>query len=141
MGGSYPSTAAAEEDSLLLFIRSHDVLQLCLDHPAIGLAALKLLAKRLRSCAATIESLALRDVDRRLAQLLLDEGADYAQREEDAMEFELSLTHQQMAARIGSVREVVSRAFNRLQNSGLIETKGRRIRILDEKAMRKFVSE
>src|SRR4029078_12492640 len=99
-GGAYASTTAAEEDSILLFIRRQDVLQLCLDHPAISLAALRLLARRLRTSAATIQNLSLGDVDRRLARLLLDEGPDYAQPEGDSIEFELSLTHQQIAARI-----------------------------------------
>lgn len=140
-GGPYPSTAATEEDSTLLFIRREDVVQLCLDHPAISLVALALLARRIRNCAAMVESLSLRDVDRRLAQLLYKEGADHAQRGSDSVEFELSLTHQQIAARIGSVREVVSRAFHRLQHSGLIKTKGRRVLIPSAEALRTFVAE
>ena len=140
-GGPYPSTTAADEDSTLLFIRKEHVVQLCVNRPSISLAALKLLAGRVRNCAAMVESLSLRDVDRRLAQLLVAEGADYAQRGGDSVEFELSLTHQQIAARIGSVREVVSRAFHRLQHSGLIRTKGRRVVILSEKALRAFVAE
>ena len=68
--GCYPSTAAAEEDSTLLFIKKRDVLHLCLERPRISLAALKLLARRVRNCAALVESLSLRDVDRRLAQNL-----------------------------------------------------------------------
>ena len=136
--GPYPSTTAAEEDSTLLFIRKEDVLQLCQDRPGIGLAALKLLAQRLRNCAAMVESLSLRDVDRRLAQLLIEEGAQHGT---GSIEFNLSLTHQQIAARIGSVREVVSRAFNRLQNSGLIRTKGRRISIPSAQALRDFAAE
>lgn len=140
-GGPYPSTAAAEEDSTLLFIRKEDVLQMCLDHPSISLAALKLLARRLRNCAAVVESLSLRDVDRRLAQLLLEEAADYAKRGSDSIELTLGLTHQQIAARVGSVREVVSRAFNRLQQSGLIHTKGRRVLIPSESALRAFAAE
>ena len=117
------STTAAEEDSTVLFIRREDVLQLCLDRPIISLAAVRLLAGRLRACASMIESLSLRDVDRRLAQLLLEEASDYGRRTGKSVEFQLSLTHQQIAARIGSVREVVSRAFNRIQQSGLIRTK------------------
>src|SRR5690606_7607897 len=52
--GTYPSTTAAEEDSVVLFIEKRDVLALCLERPRIGLAALKLLAGRLRSCAALV---------------------------------------------------------------------------------------
>jgi CRP-like cAMP-binding protein len=49
--GTYPSTVAAEEDSVILFIDKRDVRSLCLNHPNIALAALKVLAGRLRSCA------------------------------------------------------------------------------------------
>lgn len=139
--GPYPSTTAAEEDSTVLFLRREDVLQLCLDRPVISLAAVRLLAGRLRACASMIESLSLRDVDRRLAQLLLEEASDYGRRTGKSIEFQLSLTHQQIAARIGSVREVVSRAFNRIQQSGLIRTEGRRVFIPSEEALRQFASE
>src|SRR3954471_22423200 len=72
--GTYPSTVAAEEDSLILFIDKRDVRKLCLSHPNIALATLKLLATRLRRCAELVESLSLHEVDERLARLLLDEA-------------------------------------------------------------------
>src|SRR5215213_2174181 len=46
--GTYPSTVAAETDSILLFIDKRDVRNLCLEHPQIALAALKVLSTRLR---------------------------------------------------------------------------------------------
>jgi len=79
-GGPYPSSTAAEEDSVLLFIRREDVLRLCLERPQISLAALRLLAARMRNCAALVERLSLRDVDRRVAQLLLEEASEYGNR-------------------------------------------------------------
>ena len=139
-GGPYPSTTAAEDDTTLLFIRREDVLELCLTRPSISLAALKLLAGRMRKCAATIENLSLRDVDQRVAQLLAEEGSGHLDRAGDSVQFELGLTHQQIAARIGSVREVVSRALNRLHNNGLIQMTGRRIFIVSIKALREFVA-
>jgi CRP-like cAMP-binding protein len=51
------------------------------------------------------------------------------------VEVALVLTNQQIAARIGSVREVVSRALNRLQTNGLISVEGRTIKIADEGAL------
>jgi CRP-like cAMP-binding protein len=138
-GGPYPSTTAAEEDSVVLFVRREEVLRLCVERPQIGLAALRLLAGRLRNCAALVERLSLRDVDRRVAQLLLDESRDYGQRSGDSIVFTLALTHAQIAARVGSVREVVSRAISRLQAGGLIAIEGRSIRILDKRALREYV--
>ena len=139
--GCYPSTTAAEEDSILLFIKKRDVLNLCLERPQISVAALKLLARRVRNCAALVESLSLRDVDRRLAALLFAEASDHSRRSGTSVTFELALTHQQIAARIGSVREVVSRALARLQQGGLIQMDGRRITIPDEEVLRSYGAE
>ena len=140
-GGPYPSSTAAEEDSLLLFIRREDVLRLCLERPHISLVALRLLASRMRKCAALVERLSLRDVDRRVAQLLLEEGSDYGSRSGDVIEFQLALTHQQIASRVGSVREVISRAFTRLQQGGLIRVEGRKVVVLSEEALRSYASD
>jgi DNA-binding GntR family transcriptional regulator len=46
-----------------------------------------------------------------------------------------------LAARVGSVREVVSRTLARLAQNGLIETRPRGITILDEQALERFAEE
>lgn len=129
--GNYPSTVIAEAVSTLLFLPREDVRALCLEHPEIALAALKVLAGRLRQTAALVEDLGLRDVDRRLARLIEDVAQERGIRKGGAVIVDLAMTQQQVAARIGSVREVVSRAFSRLQKAGLIEANGARIRIPD----------
>lgn len=139
--GAYPSTVAAEEDSVILFIAKQDVRNLCLSHPIIALAALKLLAARLRGCAELVEALSLHEVDQRLARLLLDEARLRGRRAGERIDFELALTNQQIAARIGTVREVVSRALSRLQQNELIVVSGRVVTILDEETLRAFAGE
>jgi CRP/FNR family transcriptional regulator len=134
--GTYPSNVAGEEPTTLLFIDRGDVQRLCLAHPQISLAALKTLARRLRNCAALVETLSLHDVDRRLARLLLEEARQHGTRKGKRVDIEITLTHQQIAARIGSVREVVSRAFGRLQQAGYVAVDGRRVAILDEPAFK-----
>lgn len=47
------------------------------------------------------------------------------------MEVTLLLSHQQLAARVGSVREVVTRALARLQKDGLILFDGHQLVIAD----------
>jgi CRP-like cAMP-binding protein len=135
--GQYPSTVAAEEDSTLLFIAKRDVRQLSLSHPQIALAALKLLAGRLRRCAELVETLSLKEVGQRLAFFLLMEARTRGERTPDGLGFtvELRQTNQQVAARIGSVREVVSRALARLQHDNLIELEHRRLTIPDEESL------
>lgn len=134
----YPSTVAAEEDSTVLFLAKRDVKSLCLTHPEIALAALKLMAGRLRKCAELVEALSLREVDQRLARWLLAEARARGAQKADGLELTLVLTNQQIAARIGSVREVVSRALARLQNNDLIVVEGRRVVIGNELALAVF---
>ncbi len=134
----YPSTVAAEEDSLVLFLAKAEVRALCLSQPEVALTALKLLAGRLRKCAELVEALSLREVDQRLARWLLTEARTRGQRFPSRLELNLVLTNQQIAAHIGSVREVVSRALARLQQNGLIEVEGRHVAIGDETALSVF---
>jgi CRP-like cAMP-binding protein len=139
--GAYPSTVAAEEDSVVLFIAKQDIRNLCLSHPNIAIAALKLLAGRLRRCAQLVEALSLQEVDQRLARLLLEELRTRGRRADKGAVFELTLTNQQIATRIGTVREVVSRALSRLQQDELIVVRGRIITIPDEDSLRTFAGE
>ena len=134
--GLYPSTVAAEEDSTLLFIAKRDVRQLSLLHPQIALAALKVLAGRLRRCAELVETLSLKEVGQRLALFLLVEARARGKlTSSGSYTVELRQTNQQIAARIGTVREVVSRALTRLQHDNLIELENRRLTIPDEEAL------
>jgi CRP-like cAMP-binding protein len=134
----YPSTVAAEEETLVLYLDKNDVKSLCLKYPLIALAGLKMLAGRLRRCAELVEALSLREVDQRLARWLLSEARARGRSTASGTEVTLALTNQQIAARIGSVREVVSRALSRLQQNGLITIDGRRITICDEQALEVF---
>jgi CRP-like cAMP-binding protein len=136
----YPSTVAAEEDTAVLFIAKREVKTLCLAHPEIALAGMKLLAGRLRKCAELVEALSLREVDQRLSRWLLAEARARGKRTDNGLELDLVLTNQQIAARIGSVREVVSRALARLQQNGLVTVEGRHVLIQQEEALGVFGS-
>jgi CRP-like cAMP-binding protein len=134
--GNYPATAVAEEPSGILFLSKAAVQRFLIANPAIALNALRLMAARLRRHAELADSLALKDVGHRLARLLLTEAR--AQRTRD-----LNLSNQQLAARIGSVREVVSRTLARLAQGGLIDVdaRARGITILDEQALERFAED
>lgn len=136
--GPMPSTVAADEDAVVLFLDKRDVRQLCREHPSIAVAALKVLAARLRRCSDLVATLSLQDVGERLGLFLLAEAAARGTRAGDGIDVELQLTKEQIATRIGTVREVVSRALGRLQRAGLVAVEGRRVSILDEEALRSY---
>jgi CRP/FNR family transcriptional regulator len=133
--GTYPSTTAAEEPSKVFFIPKDKVRAACFEHPELALAAASLMATRLRRCAELVESLSLREVGQRLAQLLLDEAAVHGKETADGVVFTQRLTHNQLAARIGTVREVVTRVFFRFQQQGLLYVAGKRMIIPDAEAL------
>ncbi len=133
--GAYPATAVAEEPSTVLFLAKSDVRRFMLEHPEVGLTALKLMAQRLRGHAELVDALSLQQVGQRLARYLL------AQRVDAAPEVDLAVSNEELARRVGSVREVVSRTWKRLERDGLITRKGRRVMILDEAALERYAGE
>lgn len=139
--GDYPSTVAAEEDTETLFLDKRDVKQLCMKHPEIPLAAVRLMAERLRRCAELVETLSLKDVGQRVARFLLSEARRHGQKTSRGTNLNLIQTHQQIAARVGTVREVISRSFSRLQQDGLIIVEDRKLTIPDEAKLAEFADQ
>jgi CRP/FNR family transcriptional regulator len=133
--GPYPSSVVAVEDSQLLSIPKEEVRRFCLLFPQVALAALAVLSRRLRNATGMVEHLALREVTQRLAEYLLNR----LQTNRTGKEFELDHTNQEIADLIGSVREVVSRGFARLQKHGWIEKRGRRVVVVDEPGLSAYV--
>jgi CRP/FNR family transcriptional regulator len=127
--GTYPSTTAAEEPTLVYFLEKKLVLDTALRYPELALAAVRLIASRLRKCAELVETLSLREVGQRLARLLIEQAQLNGKQGSDGTLIELKLTHNQLASRIGTVREVVTRMLTRLQEQGLIVYEGKEILI------------
>ena len=136
--GNYPSTAAAEEATTVYFLEKYLILKAAIDYPQIALAAAKLMASRLRRCAALVETLSLSEVGQRLASLLLDEARNSGVINEAGITIKLPLTHNRLAARIGTVREVVTRSMLRLEDQKLIVHERKSIRIPDLDALAIF---
>ena len=121
-GGPNPATVQAMTDSTLLVIDRATLLALFDRYPHLAQAVVAVLAARCRQLVAMIEDLSLHGVTARLAGLLLDQAAQV-----DAP----PLTRAQMAARLGTVREMVSRSLRELEQDGLIRLEGARIVIGD----------
>jgi CRP/FNR family transcriptional regulator, cyclic AMP receptor protein len=78
-------------------------------------------------------------VDQRLALFLLGFLDDRADGTRGPVEFELPFTRSEIATRIGSVREVVSRSLSHFHEIKLIEMRGKRLVIVpDIQALREF---
>jgi CRP/FNR family transcriptional regulator len=127
-GGGYVATAIATQPSRLLYLPRAAVLDACRRHPDVALGIIRVLARRVRSFAGLVEQLSLKDLTARTAALLLAESAGRAT-------FELTATRDELAGRLGTVRELVSRSLARLQKAGLVRVVGRRVTIVDARRL------
>lgn len=133
--GPYPSSVVAVEVSELLFLPKDEVRQFCVNHPAAALAALRLLSTRLRRTTRMVEGFALRNVSQRIGEYLLNRARERSAGGELPLEFTLAHTNQEIADSVGTVREVVSRSFTKLQQFGWVAKTGRRVRIQNYAAL------
>jgi CRP/FNR family transcriptional regulator len=134
--GPYPASAMAVEDSTLLLIPRTDFHRLCRQHPDLALAVIRSLAGRFRRLVRLVEGLAFLEVGQRLARFLLEKAAQEGRPTSEGLQVPLGLTHQELAAQIGTVRELVSRTLARFQDQGILSIKGRTIILVDIERLR-----
>jgi CRP/FNR family transcriptional regulator len=135
--GPYPASAIAEMETDVLLIERSNIRKLCAQYPSLALAALKLMAGKVRRHADLVEALSLHEVGQRLALFLLAEARSTA---DIHIPFRLRLSNHEIASRIGSVRDVVSRALGRLKHMGLISMDDRDVTILDLPGLEQYAS-
>ncbi len=126
-GGKFYSTMIADSASEVLSIEKRHLHELCRDHTEMLWNLARVLAHEVRHYAELIEMLALRNVEQRVAQYLVTVAQERGIRVGEGCLVELTLTRSEIASRLGSVREVVSRTFTHLQTSDLIHMQGRRL--------------
>ena len=125
-GGPNPATATAYTDAAVWHVGHADLRDVADQHPALDWAFITSLAGRTRHLVGLVEDLTARSVKGRLARLLLEQAQANA-----AAEIPALLTQEEMANRLGTVREMVSRALRSLAAQGVIEFDRHRIVILD----------
>jgi CRP-like cAMP-binding protein len=125
-GGPYPASVRVVEPVVALFINKNDFQQFCRQYPDVALKVLAVVGQRLRHLVGLVESMTFGSVTQRLARMLLD-----ASKGAGAEIFELPATHQELASRLGTVREVVSRNLGRFRAQGLIRIQDRKVEIVN----------
>ena len=125
-GGPNPATAIAHVESRIWRIDRNDLRRTADAHPELAWALVESIARRARYLVGLVQDLSMRNVRCRLAHLLLMEAEDT-----DQDEVQRLLTQEEMASRLGTVREVVGRALRGLAADGIIEFDRHRIVILE----------
>lgn len=130
-GGAFPASAAALEDSTLLFLPKREFLDLCRSNSGVAFAVIRTLASRFRYLTSLVEELSLKEVSHRLARFLRDRALGSGVRTRRGVEFPLDESNQEIGAEIGTVRDLVSRNLRRFVDRGIIKMERRRVIVLD----------
>lgn len=115
----------AMESAQVFYLSQRDVENCLRKFPELSRAVIGRLAIRIQHLLDQIGDLSLYTVEKRLARFLL------AQAEENVWERPLWITQTEMAARLGTVLDVVNRHLQKLVKDGVIEIYRDRIMILD----------
>jgi CRP/FNR family transcriptional regulator len=126
-GDCFPASAAAIEKSEVLFFPRQAFLQLLENQPKLAINLLKSFARHLRLFSHLVDNLALREVPSRLASYLLS----LSERFDDAQTVELDLPKGQLAAKLGTIPETLSRVFSKLSREGAIAVDGSQVKLRD----------
>lgn len=124
-----PATAIALEPAGIWILRREAVMRLLEKHPQLAQHVIERMAGRVLELIGLVEDLSLRTVTGRLARLLVEDSMD------DTLHRPRWYTQAEIAARLGTVPDVLQRALSSLAADGLIEVERSVIRILDREAL------
>ncbi|HLH03018.1 MAG TPA: Crp/Fnr family transcriptional regulator [Bryobacteraceae bacterium] len=134
-GGVYPASCSAVAETQVLFISRSDFRACCLENPELALKVLQVVGTRLRRLVEIIHELSFATLRQRLISWILREADQRGRALPEGIVLDLGMTHQELAAHVGTVRELVSRNLARLEAENLLRSAGREVVILNRRAL------
>lgn len=126
--GGNPVNAEALETTQVWVVQPECIRDLVRRNPEFAQKVIYNLGQNLRRLVQAVSEMAFYQVTNRLARLISD--LDEAET--------VPLTQEQIAARLGTVREVVARSLRELERAGAIRMEKRRIYIVDRALLRQW---
>jgi CRP/FNR family transcriptional regulator len=129
-GGMNPANVETLETCRVWVIESGMLRDLVNTHPQFAQKVLANFGRMLRGMVRMVSEMAFYQVTHRLARLIAEDLP--------LERFASHWTQEQLAARLGTVREVVARSLRELERSGAIIIEDRRIQIADKEIFRQW---
>jgi CRP-like cAMP-binding protein len=130
-GGVNLASAGAMSPVLLNGIKKKELETIIKDHPQIALNIIKVLSNRVEELMTLVEDFSFRRVSGRVAKILLEfTGKDNGEKPR--------LTQQEIAAMIGTAREMVGRSLKSLESEGAIRIERNHIIVSDQQVLRQL---
>ncbi|HET9910550.1 MAG TPA: Crp/Fnr family transcriptional regulator [Anaerolineales bacterium] len=129
-GGTNPVNVEALEKSMVWVIEGETLRALVKSHPDFALKVMSNFGKNLRGLVRMVSEMAFYQVTNRLARLISELPEE---------EPRPHLTQEQLAAQLGTVREVIGRSLKELERSGAIRIEDRRIYVADTNILGQWI--
>lgn len=129
-GNAYPVTAIARSQSEALAIGKGRFVAFVKGHPDVAMKMVGTMSQYLMHFAGLLADVSLSPVSKRLASYLLARA-----REAGSDSFGLGISKRELAFRLGTIPETLSRNLRQLSEAGAIDVKGARIRIEDRRRL------
>ncbi|HMG82979.1 MAG TPA: Crp/Fnr family transcriptional regulator [Ferruginibacter sp.] len=127
----YPDSAGALEESKIAFIPKEDFLETLNQSEVLSRRLLKTLSHEFAVLANSITMFAQKSVKERLALQLIVLREKYKVDFHIGMPVEINMSRDDLASLVGTARENVVRVLSEFKETGIVETKGRKIIVHD----------
>jgi len=125
--GKYPAEARALEPGEVLYLPRQGFMELMGHNPNFAFNLVVSLSLMLRQFARQIEELSFADVTSRLASFLVRRAAEGSTSFGGITYIDLGIKKGELASRLGTASETISRTFKKLKDEGIIEVQGNRV--------------
>lgn len=128
---SYPATATAMDDSVVLSWPSSAWPRLVARHPALASNTLQTIGSRLQDAHTRVMEMSTEQVERRIAHALLRLVQQAGRKVEQGIEIDFPISRQDLAEMTGTTLHTVSRTLSGWESQGLVEGGRQRIVVRD----------
>ncbi len=136
--GNYPAEARALEKGEALFFPREAFMGLLERNPRFSLNLIISLSLLLRRFARQIEELSFAEVPARLAAYLMELAEKKSTSFQGITYLDLEMKKGELASRLGTVSETLSRALRKLKEEGIIDVDGSRVVVFDMERLKRL---
>jgi CRP-like cAMP-binding protein len=133
---TYPATATAVDDSVVLVWPATIWTRLVADYPALTANTLKTVGSRLQEAHTRVVEMSTQQVEQRVAHALLRLVNQSGRKTAQGIEIDFQLSRQDIAEMTGATVFTVSRTLSTWEQRGLIESSRQRIVLREPEALR-----
>lgn len=138
-GGPSPATVETLEECRIVLVPAQVFRRLVDTRPSIALDVLTHFARRLRSFTELVEQISLQTVQQRVARYIYLTAREEGRETPEGILIPRTVTLHDLAALVGSVREVVSRTLHVMETDGIVEVRRKEILVRDLRGLRKML--